>query len=54
MNEPILSCQTNGQNPKKGLGSMRNIVSLNRKWAFIMGQQEVPAALPIMIIGRRA
>jgi len=25
---------------------MRNIVSLNRKWAFVMGQQDVPAAMP--------
>ena len=25
---------------------MRNIVSLNRKWAFVMGQQDAPAAMP--------
>ena len=25
---------------------MRNIVSLNRKWAFVMGQSELPAAMP--------
>ena len=25
---------------------MRNIVSLNRKWAFVMGQSELPGAMP--------
>ena len=25
---------------------MRNIVSLNRKWAFVMGQNDLPAAMP--------
>ena len=25
---------------------MRNVVSLNRKWAFVMGQQELPTAMP--------